>query len=547
MKKPKSMLIFNEKDFPLNAIRGNFFHGTGYETAELKEKPLIGIVNSRTDINPGHAHLDAIAGRVKEGVHAAGGLPFEFSVPAPCDGMTEGHEGMRFVLAQRDLIADTVETHARSMLYDGLVFIASCDKIIPGMIMAAARLDLPAIFITGGPNAMSIRFRKDLNASVNQDEHTDLMDKLSTNSCATCGACEFMGTANTMQCLTEALGLSIPRSASSPAYGTEKLMFARQAGKRIVAMVEEELTSGKILTMKALENALMVDLAIGGSTNSTLHLPAIAHSCGLEFPLKMFNDFSRKIPTLCAITPNGPYGITEFYMAGGVPAVMKRLEDDLHGDALTVTGGTIGDIAKEAKVLNGDIIPDKGRPHMKEGGTVILYGNLAPEGSVVKQSAVVPDMHVFTGTARVFESEADCLKALHERTIKDGEAVIIRNEGPRGGPGMPETLMVTIMLKLLKLQRVALITDGRFSGYSSGPCIGHVSPEAGVGGPIAALRDGDQITIDIPARRIEAHLTDGEIKKRLSAWKPAQKVIPPGYMRRYVKYVSSAARGAVLE
>ncbi len=547
MKKPKSESIFNDKDFPLNLIRGNFFYGTGYEINELKEKPIIGIVNSQTDINPGHVHLDTIASRVKEGVHAAGGLPFEFGVPAPCDGMTEGHEGMRYVLAQRDLIADIVETHVRSMLYDGLVFIASCDKIIPGMIMAAARLKLPSIFITGGPNAMLIRFRKSMKGSVDQNSYTDVMDKLATNTCATCGSCEFMGTANTMQCLTEALGLSIPRSASVPAYGTEKLMFARQTGKRIVSMVEEGLTSDRILTMKAIENALMVDLAIGGSTNSALHLPAIAHSCGIELPLKAFNIFSKKIPTLCAITPNGPYGITDFYIAGGVPAVMNRLKDDLHGDALSVTGATIGEIAAEAKILDDEVIPDKTRPYLAEGGTVVLYGNLAPDGSVVKQSAVASDMHVFTGLARVFESEADCLKALHERSIKEGEAVVIRNEGPRGGPGMPETLMVTVMLKLLGFKKVALVTDGRFSGYSSGPCIGHVSPEANVGGPIAVVRDGDEIMIDIPGRRIEVHLTDDEIASRLKEWKPVRREIPFGYMRRYANYVSSAAQGAVLE
>ena len=547
MKKPKSNLIFDDKDFPISLVRRCIFQGTGIDVEEGKQKPIIAIANSQTEINPGHMHLDTIGQRVKEGVHAAGGLPFEFSVPAPCDGLSEGHEGMRFVLAQRDLIADIVETHVRSMMYDGIVFIAGCDKIVPGMLMAAARLNLPAIFITGGPNAFGIRFKNTFTGSVDRNSYDDLGDKLATATAATCGACEIMGTANTMQCLTEALGLSLPRSANVPAYHAEKLLFARTAGQRIVEMVEEELTADKIVTPKAIENAVMVDLAIGGSTNSTLHLPALAHEIGFDLPLKVFNDFNKRIPTLCAISPNGPYGITDLYMAGGIPAVMRRLADDLHLDALTVTDKTIGDVINEASILNEKIIPNKANAHTPEGSTCVLSGNLAAEGAVVKQSAVAKDMRVFSGKARVFESEHNCLKAIREKTIQEGDVVVIRNEGPKGGPGMAETLAVTLGLELGGFKQVALITDGRFSGASAGPCIGHVSPEAYVGGPIAVVRDGDEISIDIPARKLELKLSEEEITNRLKDWKPAEREIPPGYMRRYVKLVSSAARGAVLE
>jgi dihydroxy-acid dehydratase len=547
VKKPKSDVLFDDRDFPISLGRQCLFRAAGFEIAEGRQKPIIAIANSQTDINPGHMHLDTIAQRVREGVHAAGGIPFEFSVPAPCDGLTEGHEGMRFVLAQRDLIADIIETHVRSMRYDALVFIASCDKIVPGMLMAAARLKLPAIFITGGPNAWDIRFKSSYKGSVDHGSYDDPRDKLATGTGATCGACELMGTANTMQCLTEALGLSLPRSANVPAYHAEKLLFARAAGKRIVEMVEEEFTADKILTPNAIENAIMVDLAIGGSTNATLHLPALAHEIGFDLPLQAFNDFSRRIPTLCAISPNGPHGVIDLYVAGGVPAVMSRLADDLHLDALTVAGNTIGDVIEGSAVLDEDVIRGKANAHLPEGSTVILTGNLAPEGAVVKQSAVAPDMRVFSGKARVFESEHDCLKAIRERSIQEGQVLVIRNEGPRGGPGMPETLAVTLGLEFAGLPRVALITDGRFSGATAGPCIGHVSPEAYVGGPIAVVRDGDDIYIDIPARKLDIRLSDEEIRSRLKGWKPMEREVPSGFMRRYVKLVSSAARGAVLE
>jgi dihydroxy-acid dehydratase len=383
--------------------------------------------------------------------------------------------------------------------------------------------------------------------SVDHKSYTELPLKVATSTCATCGACELMGTANTMQSLAEALGLTLPGSANVPAFLSEKLLFARNTGKRIVEMVEEDLTARKILTPHAIENAVMVDLAIGGSTNTTLHLPALAHEIGLHLPLTTFNTFNKKIPTLCAISPNGPWGILDLYMAGGVPAVMKRLKDDLHLDCLTVTGMTIATNIEEAQIKDERVIPPRDKPFLPEGATVVLFGNLAPEGAVVKQSSVIPEMSVFTGTARVMESETDALKAFREDTIQEGQVIVIRNEGPKGGPGMPETLAVTMALDLSGIKKVALVTDGRFSGASYGPCVGHVSPEAYVGGPIAAVRDGDSITIDIPNRKITVALSDEEIKTRLQAHTPQVREVPPGFMRRYIRHVSSAARGAILE
>lgn len=545
--KKQSQVIFDDKDFPVSILRKSVFQGTGVDMEEVTQKPLIAIVNSQTEMNPGCMHLKTIAERVKEGVHAGGAIPFEFNVPAPCDGIAMGHAGMKYILAQRDLIADSVETHIRSMCYDGMVMIASCDKIIPGMLMAAARLDIPAIFITGGPNVMKIRYNVNMSGSIFHHYYEGMADKIDTTTCATCGACEIMGTANTFQCMTEALGLSLPGSANVPAFASEKLLYARKTGKRICDMVTEDLTTGKIMTQKAMENALMIDLAIGGSTNAALHLPAIANALGLDFPLQKFNDFNRKIPTLCAIAPSGPYGVTELYMAGGIPAVMKRIGNDLHLDALSVSGQSIGQIADEAVIKNEKIIPARENAHWPEGGTAVLSGNLAPDGAVVKQSAVTEEMQSFTGKARVFDSEIDCLAAIRDQQLKEGEVLVIRYEGPKGGPGMPEMLAVTMALDLGGYKELALITDGRFSGATSGPCIGHISPEAYDGGPIAIIEEGDEISIDIPNRKISVNLTEEQINERLKSWQPIQREIPPGYMRRYAKYVSSAARGAILE
>ena len=544
--KPVSVDIFNEDDFPISVVRMAIMNGTGVDVEELKGKPVVAVVNSQTEFNPGHMHLSSLASRVKEGILAEGGVPFEINVPAPCDGIAMGHTGMKFVLAQRDLIADIVETHVRSMRFDGMVMLASCDKIVPGMVMAAARLDIATTFITGGPGAMQIRYSTGMQGSVDHKSYDDLFDKLNTATCATCGACEIMGTANTFQCLTEALGLSLPGSSNVPAYHSEKLVFARKAGKRVVQMIKDGVTAGDILTKKAVENAIVIDLAIGGSTNATLHLPAIAHEIGFELPLTRFNDFNKKIPTLCSIAPNGPHGVQDLYVAGGIPAVMKMLKEDLHTDALSASGQTIGEIADEAVVKDPIVIPRRENAHMPEGGTVVLTGNLASEGAVVKQSAVKAEMKTFTGTARVFETEKACLEAISDKTVQDGEVIVIRNVGPKGGPGMPEMLAATLAIELHGYTRVALVTDGRFSGATAGPCIGHVSPEAAVGGVISILKNGDEITIDIPNRKIETALSKEEIDQRLLKHKLIKPEIPKGYMRRYVKYVSSAAKGAVM-
>ena len=498
MKKPQSSAIFNDSDFPISIVRKSIFQGTGTDLTEAGKRPIIAIANSLTEINPGHMHLGMIAQRVKDGVNAAGGLPFEFNVPAPCDGMTEGHAGMRFVLAQRDLIADIIETHIRSMRYDGIVFIASCDKIIPGMIMAAARLDLPAIFVTGGPNAWDIRFKPGMNGAVDHKCYTNLFDKLATATAATCGSCELMGTANTMQSLTEALGISLAGSATVPAFHSAKLLYARHAGSRIVALVEEEISINKILTQKSLENALMVSLAIGGSTNIALHLPAIAHELGLELPLSRFNDYSRIIPTLCGISPNGPHGMVDLFVAGGIPAVMKMLGENLHRDPLTVSGMSIGDIIDQAEVKNAAIIPDKAHAFMPEGGTVALFGSLAPEGAVVKQSAVAEHMRVFTGPARVFDAEADVLQAIRDKTLNEGEVIVIRYEGPRGGPGMPETLAVTMGLDLAGFTNVALITDGRFSGARAVLASGMSRPKRRAAGRLRSSKTAMSLRLIYP-------------------------------------------------
>ena len=553
MKKPKSQKLYENLDIPMSVVRLSILKGTGVDIDELREKPMVAVVNSFAELNPGHSHLRLLAQYVKDGINAGGGIAFEFNVPAPCDGVAEANEGMRFILPQRELIADMIETYIRSQLFDGMVLLASCDKIIPGMLLACARLDLPAIFITGGPCSWQIRFEPKRKESVDHKDYDDLALKSATATCASFGACEIMGTANTMQSLTEALGMALPGSSNIPAFHSDKLRYARKTGMRIVEMIEEELTARKILTPLALENALMVDLAIGGSTNSTLHLPALAYELGIDFPLSRFNEFNKKIPTLCGISPNGPYGVIDLYKAGGVLAVMKRLEEKLNLEVLTVTGKTLKevlnpqDIFSQVQIKDEKVIRPLDNPYLPEGGTAVLFGNLAPQGAVVKQSAVKEDMLVFEGKARIADSEEQALDFIRKRELKEGEVLVIRYEGPKGGPGMPEMLSVTMFLELAGYHRVALITDGRFSGASAGPCIGHISPEAYAGGPIAGVKDGDEIYIDIPARKLEVNLTPSQLEERLKDFKPLEKPVPNGYIKRYRKWVAQASQGAVLK
>ncbi len=531
----------------MGVVRTSIMKGTGLDTAQLGKKPLIAVANSHTELTTGHSHLHAIGQRVKEGIIAAGGIAAEFNVPAPCDGVAMGHDGMHYVLAQRDLIADIIETHVRSQLFDGIVFIASCDKINPGMLMAAARLDLPSIYVSGGPGMWDIRNRRRKSRSVDHKDYTDTEMKVATTTCATCGACEILGTANTIQSLAEVMGMCLPGCANTPGFHPDKLRYGRASGERIVAMVEEGLNARKIMTRQALLNAVIMDLAIGGSTNSTLHLPAIAHALGLELPLSLFNDYNRRVPTLLAISPNGPWGVTDLWAAGGIGAAMKVMKADLDTDCMTVTGKSLGEVIdKSYQVLDSEVIPPRDKPHRAEGGTVVLYGNLAPEGSIVKASAVKEDMLTFTGTAICVDSEDEARKALTDGRIHDGNVIVIRYEGPKGGPGMPEMLNITMMLEVFGLHRTALITDGRFSGATAGPCVGHVTPEAYDRGPIAALMDGDEITIDVPNRRLDVNLTAEEMRARLARVVRVEKPAI-GYMSRYRKLVSSAARGAVLE
>jgi len=546
MNKPKSSVLFSDEYQPMGLIRGGILKGLGIDDSELRSKPFIGIANSWTEFNPGHAHLRAIAESVKEGVRSAGGLPFEFNVPAPCDSIAMGNDGMRFILAQRELIADIIETYMRSQWLDGLVMISSCDKINPGMMLAAARLDVPSIFVPGGTNLWQVRLAPGFTGSIHNKDYSDLRMKLLTATSASCGACEIMGTANTMQCLIEGMGMALPGSASLPSFSSAIIRMAYEAGKRSVEIVRDGLAPSRILTQKSLENAVMLDLAIGGSTNATLHLPALAHALGIELPISTFNRFNTKIPTLLGVYPNGPHGMVDFQSAGGVPGVMKRLASFLNCDCATISGKTIGEIASDANDPDERIIKTLERPHYREGGTVILSGNLAPEGAVIKQSAVDEKMRVFKEKAVVCNNEAEALDALNKGGVSSGSVLIIRYEGPKGAPGMPEMLAVTSLIDILGLERVALVTDGRFSGATNGPCVGHVSPEAYCGGPIGVIRDGDEVSIDIPGRKIEVSLSDAEIAKRQKSFKPIDRPVPRGYMERYRKLVSSAALGAVL-
>ena len=531
-------------------------YATGICKNEMK-KPFIGVATSFTDIIPGHIGMRDLERFIEKGVHAGGGYPFLFGIPGICDGIAMGHLGMHYSLPSRELIADMVESVTQAHQLDGLVLLTNCDKITPGMLMAAARLNIPAIVVTAGPmlaghlhgKRLSLvndtfeavgKYKKGL---INRTE----LENLEMCACPGVGSCQGMYTANTMACVTEALGMSLPRCATALAVSADKRRIAFESGQRIVELIKKNITSRKILTRTAFENAIMTDLALGGSTNTVLHIPAIAYDAGVELPLDTFDILSKKTPHLANMLPGGQHYLEDLDWAGGIPALMKRLKNIMHNN-MTVSGRKIYDIADSAEIVDEDVIRPLNKPYHKEGGIAILRGNLAPDGAVVKQSAVTQNMMKFEGTARVFDSEEAGMKAILDGKIKAGDVVVIRYEGPKGGPGMREMLSPTSAIAGMGLsESVALITDGRFSGGTRGPCIGHISPEAMEGGVIAILKDGDRIKIDIPKRKIDVLLSDAEIKERLAKWKPIKPKITKGYLARYARMVSSAGSGAVMK
>ena len=531
-------------------------YATGIAKSEMK-KPFIGVATSFTDIIPGHIGMRDLERFIEKGIHAAGGYPFVFGIPGICDGIAMGHSGMHYSLPSRELIADMVETITQAHQLDGLVLLTNCDKITPGMLMAAARIDVPAIVVTAGP-MLSGHLRGRRLSLVNDTFEAigkykkglikkDELEALEMCACPGAGSCQGMYTANTMACVTEALGMSLPRCATALAVSADKRRIAFASGQRIIDLVKQNITARKILTRKAFENAIMVDLALGGSTNTVLHIPAIAHDAGVELPLETFDILSKKTPHLANMLPGGEHYLEDLDWAGGIPAVMKRLKKNMN-NVITVSGRKIFEIADSAEVVDENVIRPLNKPYHKEGGIAILRGNLAPDGAVVKQSAVSQNMMKFEGKAKVFNSEEEGMKAILNGKIKAGDIVVIRYEGPKGGPGMREMLSPTAAIAGMGLsESVALITDGRFSGGTRGPCIGHVSPEAMEGGTIAILKDGDRIRIDIQKRKIDVVLSDREIKDRLSRWKPLKPKITKGYLSRYAKMVSSAGSGAVMK
>ncbi|MFC1962444.1 dihydroxy-acid dehydratase [Chloroflexota bacterium] len=530
----------------------------GCTEAEM-ERPFIGIVNSYSEIVPGHMHLRTIATAVKSGVYSNGGVPFELNTIAVCDGLAMNHAGMRYSLPSRELIADSVETVVESHGFDALVFIASCDKIIPGMLMAAARMNLPAIFVSGGPMLSGkIVIGDQLNSvdlsnmfvAVGQVAKGEMsqaeLNALESAACPGCGSCAGMFTANTMNCLTEALGMALPGNGTIPAIDSRRVQLAKRTGQQVMELLAKDLRPHNILTQEAFHNAFAVDMALGGSTNSVLHLMAVAHEAGIDFPLDAINRISESTPHLAKLSPASELHIEDLDLAGGIPAVMKEIEKLLKLKVLTVTTRTLGEDIAPARVKKREIIRSLSSPHSPTGGLAILFGNLAPEGAVVKSAAVAPEMMKHRGPARIFNSEEEATEAITRRAIKPGEVIVIRFEGPRGGPGMREMLAPTALLSGLGMDReVALITDGRFSGATRGAAIGHVSPEAASGGPIAALREGDIILIDIPHHKLDTEIDEGEMAERLANLPLFEPRVRTGYLQRYAERVGSASTGAV--
>ncbi len=525
-------------------------------------KPFIGIANSYTDLIPGHVHLHALGQIVKKAIREAGGVPFEFNTIGVDDGIAMGHIGMRYSLASRELIADSVETVVQAHQLDGVVFVTNCDKIVPGMAMAAVRLDVPSIFVSGGPMKAGklpsgetvdlISVFEGVGSRIRGEIDDAQLKELEVYGCPTCGSCSGMFTANSMNCLLEALGLALPGNGTIVAVDKRREALAAQAGRHIVELVKKDIKPSDILSPSSFKNAFALDLAMGGSTNTILHSLAIAHEAGITIELQEINDLAQKVPYLCKVSPATPFvHMEDVDAAGGISAILKelsKLDGVLDTSRLTVTGKTLGENIAQARIREPRVIRPLDNPYASTGGLVVMFGNLAPQGGVVKTGAVDAKMMVHEGPARIFNSEAEALKAINEKDIRPGDVVVIRYEGPKGGPGMPEMLSPTSAIMGLGLgDRVALITDGRFSGGTRGACIGHVSPEAAEGGPIAALKEGDIIRIDIPNKRLDVLISQAELEKRLNALPPFEPKIKKGYLARYQQLVTSANTGAVLK
>ena len=543
------------KKGPTRCAHRSLFHAMGYGPEDLA-KPLIGICNSFNEVIPGHIHLRDIAAAAKLGVAAAGGTPLEFPAIGVCDGIAMGHTGMKYSLASRELIADSIEAVAMASGFDGLVLIPNCDKVVPGMLMAAARLNIPSIMVSGGPMLAGRYHGHDISVSQSFEAagkfaagemDASEMALLETEACPSCGSCAGLFTANTMNSLTEVLGMGLPGNGTIPAaYSGARRLLAKRAGEIVLELIKNDVKPRDILTRDAFENAITVDMAIGGSSNTVLHLTAIAHEAGIEIPLPLFDEISRRTPYITKLSPGGTHHMQDLNEAGGILAVMGELakRDLLHLDALTVTG-TVGARIRGAKILRPDVIRSVTDPYRPEGGIAILRGNLCPDYAVVKASAVKEDMLIYQGTAKCFDSEEAGVEAIMAGKIHDGDVVVIRYEGPKGGPGMQEMLNPTAVITGMNL-KVGLITDGRFSGASQGACIGHISPEAMEGGPIALIEDGDLITIDIPNRKLQLEVSEEELKRRKAVWRQPEPKIRTGYLARYAKLTTSASTGAVL-
>ncbi len=536
----------------------SLLYATGLSKTEM-DRPLIGVCNAANEIIPGHVHLDTITEAVKTGIRIAGGTPMEFPAIGVCDGLAMNHEGMKMSLPSRELIADSVEIMATAHPFDAIVCIPNCDKIVPGMLMAVLRLNIPAVVVSGGPMLAGRKKTADLinvfegvgrvKAGTMTEEELEAFEQ---SACPTCGSCAGMFTANSMNCLSESIGLALPGNGTIPAVMAARVRLAKHAGIQVMEMLKRDIKPRDIVTEKSVHNAVTMDMALGCSTNTTLHLPALFAEAGLDLDLEMFNVISKKTPNLCKLSPAGPHFMEDLQEAGGIPGVMSELvkRDLLNLDVMTVTGKTLGENLDNlnARVTNHAIVRPIDDPYSEEGGIAILYGNIAPEGCCVKQSAVAPEMMQNTGTARVFHSEEECVEAILGGKITSGDVVVVLYEGPKGGPGMREMLTPTSAISGMGLgESVALITDGRFSGGTRGAAIGHISPEAASGGPVGLIREGDQIAIDIPARSINLLVDDEELAARKRDFKPVIKEIRSPFLRRYAKLVTSASRGAIYE